>query len=74
MNIIEAVKEAMAGKKIRRKEWFFISKDKCLYVTGVPNLTNEISHLCTFGTPHHDHQTATFLFTDVLANDWEVIE
>ncbi len=32
MNVIEAVKEAKIGKKIRRKEWFFINKDNCIYI------------------------------------------
>jgi len=32
MNIIEAVKAAFKGKKIRRKSWFYIDNDRCNYV------------------------------------------
>lgn len=76
MNIIEAVKEAMEGKKIRRKEWFFISEDDCVYVAGVLNLNGEISHLCKFGIgrEHVYKEIATFLDIDVLADDWEVVK
>jgi hypothetical protein len=30
MNIIEAVKEAFKGKRIRRKSWFYIDKERCV--------------------------------------------
>ena len=32
MNIIEAVKEAFKGKRIRRKSWFYIDKERCVCI------------------------------------------
>ena len=80
MNIIEAVKEAKTGEKIRRKEWFFINKDNCIYIAEIRNLKNEISHLFLFGIKGireftiNGREVASFTFEDVLAEDWEVVE
>jgi hypothetical protein len=75
MNIIEAVKEAFKGKRIRRKSWFFIDKDRCNYVAGVRDILGNMSHLCQFYEGNDkEKKTAIFLDTDILADDWEVIE
>jgi hypothetical protein len=75
MNIIEAVKEAFKGKRIRRKSWFYIDKDRCNYVAGVRDILGEIPHLCQFYEGNDkEKKTAVFLDTDILAEDWEVIE
>ena len=75
MNIIEAVKEAFKGKRIRRKSWFYIDKDRCNYVAGVRDILGEIPHLCqTYEGNEKEKKIAVFLDTDILAEDWEVIE
>ncbi len=75
MNIIQAVQEAFKGKRIRRKSWFFIDKNRCNYVAGVRDVVGEISHLCQFYEGNDKEQkTAIFFDTDILAEDWEIIE
>jgi hypothetical protein len=75
MNIIEAVKEAFKGKRIRRKSWFFIDNNRCNYVSGVYDILGNMSHLCQFYEGNDkEKKTAIFLDTDILAEDWEVIE
>lgn len=80
MNILEAVKEAKTGKKIRRKEWFFINKDNCIFITWIRNLKNEILHLFLFGIKGirefiiNGREVASFTFEDVLAEDLELVE
>ena len=45
MNVIEAVEEAFKGKRIRRKEWFFIDKERCVYVYGYRGFDGKITYL-----------------------------
>lgn len=74
MNVIEAVKEALKGKRIRRKSWFYIDKDRCNYVAGVRDILGEIPHLCQFYEGNDkEKKIAVFHDTDILAEDWEVI-
>lgn len=75
MNVIEAVKAAFKGNKIRRKDWFFINENRCNYITGVRDILGNMSHLCQFYEGNDkEKKIATFLDFDVLADDWEVIE
>ena len=75
MNIIQAVKEAFKGKRIRRKSWFFLDKDRCNYIAGVRDILGETMHLCQFYEGNYEEKkTAIFLDSDILADDWEVIE
>ena len=75
MNVIEAVKAAFEGKRIRRKSWFYIDNDRCNYVTGVRDILGEIPHLCQcYEGNDKERKIAVFLDTDIIAEDWEVIE
>ena len=75
MNIIEAVKATFEGKRIRRKNWFYIDNDRCNHVAGVRDILGEITHLCQFYEGNDkEKKIAVFLDTDILADDWEVIE
>ena len=72
MNIIEAVKLAFEGKKIRRKNWY------CFYIFGEYIKINDTEHffLKMFFSNDETKKPKYYRFTsaDVLANDWEVIE
>jgi hypothetical protein len=87
MNSIEAVKLAFEGKKIRRKKWYFESKDRCVHLFALRGMSGELSdhvlktaycRMCYCSTAYcsSDGKTehSTFLPEDVLANDWEVID
>ena len=74
MNIIEAVKLAYEGKKIRRKSWFFIDEESCVYVYGNRGLKDEIINLVQHIEGSKGKEVAIFFDTDVLAEDWEVLE
>ena len=74
MNIIEAVKEAYAGKRIRRKEWFFISKDACVYVYGHRGFSGKIINLIQHTEGSNEEKFAAFLGEDILADDWETLD
>lgn len=74
MNIIEAVKLAYEGKKIRRKSWFFIDEASCVYVYGHRGLKGEVINLIQHIEGSKKQKLATFMAEDVLAEDWEVLE
>lgn len=67
MNIIEAVKEARKGKKIRRKIWwkdFYIKLD-----------LSSVAWASKFYIHSVEIQTLNdFYDEDILADDWEVVE
>ena len=78
MNIIEAVKLAYEGKKVRRKTWYFADNNRCVYMFAVYKPTTESDMeqipLKTF-FPNSDREPnySHFLPGDILANDWEVL-
>ena len=78
MNIIEAVKLAFEGKKIRREWWGFGDKDNCVHMTNISHdgsISNENLEE-VFGTNFKNNEgrrIANFSPQDVLANDWEVV-
>jgi hypothetical protein len=74
MNVIEAVEEAFKGKRIRRKEWFFIDKERCVYVYGYRGFDGKITYLLEHREGSKEETPASFSGTDILANDWEVLE
>lgn len=74
MNVIEAVEEAFKGKRIRRKEWFFIDKERCVYVYGYCGFDRKITYLLEHREGSKEETPASFSGTDILANDWEVLE
>lgn len=74
MNIIEAVKLAYEGKKIRRKSWFFIDEESCVYVYGHRGFKGDIINLVQHIEGSKEQKLATFMAEDVLAEDWEVLE
>lgn len=74
MNIIEAVKAAYEGKRIRRKDWFFIDKEACVYIYGHRSLNGEITNLIEHIEGSKEEKFASFLDKDILADDWEVLE
>lgn len=45
MNIVEAVRAAFEGKRIRRKEWFFIDNERCVYIYGYRGIDDKITYL-----------------------------
>ena len=74
MNVIEAVEEAFKGKRIRRAEWFFIDKERCVYVYGYRAFDGKITYLLEHREGSKEETPASFSGTDILANDWEVLE
>jgi hypothetical protein len=74
MNVIEAVEEAFKGKRIRRKEWFFIDKERCVYVYGYRGFDGKITYLLEHREGSKEETPASFSGTDIVANDWEVLE
>jgi len=74
MNVIEAVEEAFKGKRIRRKEWFFIDKERCVYVYGYRGFDGKITYLLEHREGSKEETPVSFSGTDILANDWEVLE
>ncbi len=74
MNIIEAVKEAFKGKRMRRKSWFYIDKERCVYVYGYRGFDGKITYLLEHTEGSKEEKPAIFSGTDILAEDWEVIE
>ena len=74
MNIIEAVKAAYEGKRIRRKDWFFINKEVCVYIYGNRGFNGEIVELIQHIEGSNEKKFATFLGEDILADDWEILE
>ena len=74
MNVIEAVKAAFEGKRIRRKEWFFMDKDRCVYVYGYRGFDGKITYLLEHREGSKEETPASFSGTDILANDWEVLK
>ena len=74
MNVIEAVKAAFKGKRIRRKEWFFMDKDRCVYVYGYRGFDGKITYLLEHREGSKEETPASFSGTDILANDWEVLK
>jgi hypothetical protein len=74
MNVIEAVEEAFKGKRIRRAEWFFIDKERCVYVYGYRGFDGKITYLLEHIEGSKEETPASFSGTDILANDWEVLE
>lgn len=78
MNIIEAVKLAFEGKKVRRKTWYFADNNRCVYMFAEYKPTTESDMeqipLKTF-FPNSDGEPnySNFLPLDILANDWEVL-
>lgn len=74
MNIIEAVKAAFEGKRIRRNEWFFIDKERCVYVYGYRGFDGKITYLLEHKEGCKEESPASFLGRDILASDWEILE
>ena len=74
MNIIEAVKAAYEGKRIRRKDWVFIDKEACVYIYGNRGFNGEIVELIQHIEGSNEEKFATFLGEDILADDWEILE
>lgn len=74
MNVIEAVEDAFKGKRIRRTEWFFIDKERCVYVYGYRGFDGKITYLLEHREGSKEEIPASFSGTDILANDWEVLE
>ena len=74
MNVIEAVEAAFKGKRIRRKEWFFMDKDRCVYVYGYRGFDGKITYLLEHREGSKEETPASFSGTDILANDWEVLK
>lgn len=74
MNITEAVKAAFEGKRIRRKDWFFMDKDRCVYVYGYRGFDGKITYLLEHREGSKEETPASFSGTDILANDWEVLK
>ncbi len=74
MNVIEAVEAAFEGKRIRRAEWFFIDKERCVYVYGYRGFDGKITYLLEHREGSKEETPASFSGTDILANDWEVLE
>lgn len=76
MNSIEAIKLAFEGKKIRRSKWYFISKERCVHLFALRDMSGELSdHVLKTSYRNSDGKTehSTFLPEDILANDWEVV-
>lgn len=73
MNIIEAVTAAFKGKRIRRKEWFFIDSDRCVYIYGDRGIDDKIKYLLEHTEGSKEERAASFSSSDVLANDWEIL-
>jgi len=74
MNVIEAVKAAFEGKRIRRAEWFFIDNERCVYVYGYRGSDGKITYLLEHREGSKEETPASFSGTDILANDWEVLK
>ena len=74
MNIIEAVKAAYEGKRIRRKDWFFIDKEVCVYIYGNRGFNGEIVELIQHIEGSNEEKFVAFLGEDILADDWEILE
>jgi len=74
MNIIEAVRAAYKGKRIRRKDWFFIDKEACVYIYGHRGFSGEIISLIQHIEGSKEEKFAAFLGEDILADDWEILE
>ena len=79
MNIIEAVKLAFEGKKVRRKTWYFVNNNRCVYMfaaykptteSDIPNIPLKTFFPNSEGEPNY----SKFLPADILANDWEVVD
>lgn len=70
MNIIEAVHLAKTTKKVRRKEWFYISPTHCNYIYGVKGPYGQTCVVCQHNDGVKDDEPAKFNADDVLANDW----
>ncbi len=73
MNIIEAVSLAKEGKKVRRKEWFYISATVCNYVYGIKGSYDEKYIIYQHVDGAKEDESARFHANDILANDWEVL-
>lgn len=77
MNIIEAVKLAFEGKKIRRNHWFFVDKDRCVHIFAPRDSNGKLSdHILKTDYCKSDGSTeySSFLPEDILANNWEVVD
>jgi hypothetical protein len=74
MNITEAVQAAFKGKRIRRRDWFFMDKDRCVYVYGYRGFDGKITYLLEHTEGCKEEKPASFSGTDVLADDWEILE
>ncbi len=73
MDIVEAVRAAFEGKRIRRKEWFFIDSERCVYIYGYRCIDDKITYLLEHTEGSKEERSASFSGEDVLANDWEVV-
>ncbi len=78
MNSIEAVKLAFEGKKVRRKTWYFVDNNRCVYMFAAYKPTTEsdipsIPLKTFFPNSETEPKYSNFLPSDILANDWEVI-
>lgn len=78
MNIIEAVKLAFEGKKVRRKTWYFADNNRCVYMFAAYKPTTEsdmeqIPLKTFFPSSDGEPKYSNFLPLDILANDWEVV-
>jgi len=74
MNVIEAVKLAYEGKKIRRKTWFYLSNDTCVHIYGELGFKGDVINLIQHIDGSKEKPLATFLPEDVMADDWETLE
>ena len=74
MNVVEAVEAACEGKRIRRNEWFFMDKERCVYVYGYHGFDGKISYLLEHTEGCKEEKPASFSGKDVLATDWEILE
>lgn len=71
MNIIEALKEAVKGKRVYRGEWVSFGRS----YKYIENLVDDYLYVY-YQDDKNGTASKTALFTaqDVLADDWEVVE
>jgi hypothetical protein len=65
MNIIEAIKLAQNGKKIRHKDWY-----PTVYIY---KKYNEEITLYKYVDAYTREEVATFYETHILSDDWEIL-
>jgi hypothetical protein len=78
MNIIEALKLAYEGRKVRRKTWYFADNNRCvhIFVAYKPTAESDMSQIplkTFFPNNENESKYSNFLPADILADDWEVV-